>query len=100
MHSIKFIRENKSLIQDAISKKKCDIDLDEILGIDFKRRTLIQKYHTLTEILENPSLTDGLQKFASLPSNLNAPDLRSLWSKMIPELKSIGTICFLPTLIT
>ena len=45
---------------------------------------------TLTEILENPSMTDGLQKFASLPQNLHAPDLRSLWSKMIPELKSIG----------
>ena len=39
MHSLKFIRENTSLIQKAISKKKCDIDLDEILAIDFKRRT-------------------------------------------------------------
>ncbi|MAR15523.1 MAG: serine--tRNA ligase [Candidatus Marinimicrobia bacterium] len=47
MHSLKFIRENTSLIQDAISKKKCDIDLDEILGIDFKRRTLIQEVESL-----------------------------------------------------
>ena len=47
MHSLKFIRENTSLIQDTISKKKCDIDLDEILGIDFKRRTLIQEVESL-----------------------------------------------------
>ena len=47
MHSFKFIRENKTLIQDAISKKKCDVDLDEILGIDFKRRTLIQEVESL-----------------------------------------------------
>jgi len=47
MHSIKFIRENKNLIQDAISKKKCNIDLDEILEIDFKRRTLIQEVESL-----------------------------------------------------
>ena len=47
MHSLKFIRENKDLIQEAISKKKCDIDLEEILGIDFKRRTLIQEVESL-----------------------------------------------------
>ena len=47
MHSIKFIRENKELIKNAILKKKCDIDLDGILGIDFKRRTLIQEVETL-----------------------------------------------------
>jgi len=47
MHSLKFIRENTNLIKDAISKKKCDIDLDEILGIDFKRRTLIQEVESL-----------------------------------------------------
>ncbi len=47
MHSLKFIRENKNLIQEAISKKKCDIDLEKILGIDFKRRTLIQEVESL-----------------------------------------------------
>ena len=47
MHSLKFIRENKDLIQVAVLKKKCDIDLDEILAIDFKRRTLIQEVESL-----------------------------------------------------
>ena len=47
MHSLKFIRENKDLIQKAISKKKCDIDLEDILAVDFKRRTLIQEVEIL-----------------------------------------------------
>ena len=47
MLSIKFIRENQELIKDSLVKKNSDIDLDEILNIDFKRRTLIQEVETL-----------------------------------------------------
>ena len=47
MHSIKFIRENKLLIQETLAKKKSDVDLDSLLDIDFKRRTLIQEVETL-----------------------------------------------------
>ena len=47
MHSLKFIRENKDLINQTIKAKKCDIDIDEILSIDFKRRTLINEVETL-----------------------------------------------------
>ena len=47
MHSIKFIRENKSLVQETLLKKKSDIDLDKLLDVDFKRRTLIQEVETL-----------------------------------------------------
>ena len=47
MHSIKFIRENKALIKETLAKKKSDVDLDSLLDIDFKRRTLIQEVETL-----------------------------------------------------
>ena len=47
MHSLKFIRENKDLINKTIIAKNCDIDLDEILSIDFKRRTLINEVESL-----------------------------------------------------
>ena len=47
MHSLKFIRENKDLINQTIKAKKCDIDLDELLSIDFKRRTLINEVESL-----------------------------------------------------
>jgi len=47
MLSIKFIRENQELIKESLIKKNSDLDLDEILNIDFKRRTLIQEVETL-----------------------------------------------------
>tara|TARA_Y100001958_G_scaffold159500_1_gene161299 strand:- start:68 stop:1336 length:1269 start_codon:yes stop_codon:yes gene_type:complete len=47
MHSIKYIRENKEIILDCINQKKSDINLDEILDIDLKRRTLIQEVENL-----------------------------------------------------
>ena len=47
MLSIKFIRENQELIKKSLIKKNSDVDLDEILNIDFKRRTLIQEVETL-----------------------------------------------------
>ena len=47
MYSIKFIRDNTELVQNSILKKNSDIDLNEILDLDFKRRTLIQEVETL-----------------------------------------------------
>ena len=46
MHSIKFIRENKELIKDSLLKKQSNINLDELLDVDFKRRALIQEVET------------------------------------------------------
>ena len=47
MHSLKFIRENKELISETLKNKKCEIDLEEILRIDYKRRTLIKEVEDL-----------------------------------------------------
>ena len=47
MYSIKFIRDNTELVQNSILKKNSDINLNEILDLDFKRRTLIQEVETL-----------------------------------------------------
>ena len=47
MYSIKFIRDNKELVKASLLKKNSDINLDKILEIDFKRRTLIQEVETL-----------------------------------------------------
>ena len=47
MHSLKFIRENKELISETLKNKKCEINLEEILSIDYKRRTLIQEVEEL-----------------------------------------------------
>ena len=47
MHSIKFIRENKEIISNCIRQKKSDINIDDILDLDLKRRTLIQEVENL-----------------------------------------------------
>jgi len=62
MHSIKFIRDNKDLVKDSLAKKKSDIDIDEILGIDFKRRTLIQEVETLKAERNNINNNISLKK--------------------------------------
>lgn len=47
MLDIKFIRENKDLIKDAAKKKKIKIDVDRLVALDEKRRTLIQEVDIL-----------------------------------------------------
>ena len=47
MHSIKFIRENKEIISNCIRHKKSDINIDDILDLDLKRRTLILEVENL-----------------------------------------------------
>ena len=47
MHSIKFIRENKEIISNCIRHKNSDINIDDILDLDLKRRTLIQEVENL-----------------------------------------------------
>ena len=42
MLDINFIRENKELIAEASKKKHIDFDVDALLGVDDKRRKLLQ----------------------------------------------------------
>lgn len=41
MLDIKFIRENKELIQSAAKKKRIDFDVDKLINVDEKRRKLL-----------------------------------------------------------
>ena len=43
MISLQFIRDNRKLIEDTLSSKRVDLDLNEILNLDIKRRALIQE---------------------------------------------------------
>lgn len=42
MLDIKFIRENPDIVKEAVRKKFIDLDVDELLSTDEKRRTLLQ----------------------------------------------------------
>jgi len=47
MLDLKFIRENKELVKKAIKDRNLDINIDEMLGIDAKRREIIRKVEEL-----------------------------------------------------
>ncbi len=49
MLDINFIRENKDIIKDSARKKNVDVDIDRLLEIDDKRRSLIQVVEKLRE---------------------------------------------------
>ncbi len=42
MHSLKFIRENLDLVKKSIEAKNVEFDVDALLILDDKRRSLIQ----------------------------------------------------------
>lgn len=43
MLDIKFIRQNKDEVKKSIVDRGMNVDMDELLGLDEKRRTLIVK---------------------------------------------------------
>ncbi len=47
MLDIKFIRENPEVVKKAITDKRVDLDLDQLLEIDQRRRTLLSETETL-----------------------------------------------------
>jgi len=47
MLDIKFIREHKDLIRDAVRKKRVDFNVDKLLDVDDVRRKLIQEAESL-----------------------------------------------------
>lgn len=47
MLDIKFIRENKEIVKEAVKNKKAKVDIDELLELDKKRRELIESSESL-----------------------------------------------------
>ena len=78
--------QGKVLVQMALEDKAIrKMYMEELVEIS----NMMGK--SLTEIFENPSLTDDFQKFISTTNKLSAPDnFRELISKMIPELGDVG----------
>ncbi|MCG2695041.1 serine--tRNA ligase [Candidatus Parcubacteria bacterium] len=67
MLDIKFIRENKDLIQDAARKKHIDFDVNKLLEVDDKRKDLVgvvdqirSEQNSLSEMI--PSITEQDKK--------------------------------------
>jgi len=79
MLDLKFIRENKETIQKNCINRRVKVDLDRLLELDEKRRTLIQ------EIEENRALKN--QKSKGKPSEEEIAKLKAVGDK-VKELES------------
>lgn len=82
MLDIKFIRGNKDLIKEAVRKKHIDFDVERLLGVDEKRRALIQEVDRLRK--EHREESEKLEAAAG-------KDLKDKLSHREFELKTIET---------
>ncbi len=76
---IKFIRENKELMEKVIQEKEINLSLDELLSLDEKRRELIKKSEGLKEI-QNKLTKNDIEK---------AKEIKQKIKEILPELKKI-----------
>ena len=74
MLDLKFIRENKEIIQKNCANRRVKVDLDRLLELDERRRTLIQ------EIEENRALKN--QKSKGKPSEEEIAKLKEVGDKV------------------
>ena len=79
MLDIKFIRENKDVVKEAISKKKFKVDLDELLALDDKRLDLLSQVEPLRA--EQNKASESI-------SSESDPEKRN---KLIEEMKEVKT---------
>lgn len=86
MLDIKFIRQNREAVKKSISERGMNVDVDELLGLDEKRRTLI------VNIENNRALRN--KKSGGKPSPEEIEKMRTLGdeiSKAEKELKDLET---------
>jgi len=77
MLDIKFIRENKDLIKDGARKKHVDFDIEELLGVDDRRKELLAEVEEMRA--KQNQATEGI-------STMTNPEERE---KRITEMKEL-----------
>lgn len=70
MLDINYIRENIDLIKKAIKDKKIDLDLDQLLTIDQKRRDLISKVDNLRQDRNEAAKNKDIERGKKVKENL------------------------------
>ena len=79
MLDIKFIRENKDLIKETVKTKGVNLDIDELLDLDEKRRKFIQK----SELIKME------QKKLGREQQVQARELKEEFKDLTQQLKDI-----------
>jgi seryl-tRNA synthetase len=76
MLTLKYINENINFVKECIKHKKCDVDIDNIISLDFDRKSLINKVEKLK------SNRNILNKEISKNRNDDSIDISSLINDM------------------
>jgi len=91
MLDIKFIRENPKLIKEGAKKKGADVNIDELLGIDKKRRELLRAFEDMNA--QKSTGTVSIQKAKSQKEKdtviLKMRELDSNSDRLNKDLESI-----------
>ncbi len=79
---IKFIRQNKDLMKEVVKNKRVDLNIDELLALDEKRRELIKKIEDLKS-KQNKLTKNDIEKARQLKQEIKQlePELRKIEEK-------------------
>ena len=91
MLDIKFIKDNKEKIADAIAKKNIDFDLGKLLEVDLKRLELLQAVEDLSSQKNalNNAISQAQSDTAREEAITNGKEIKERMEAIEPEYKKI-----------
>lgn len=92
MLDMKFVRENPELVMDAMRKRNANVNLDEFLELEKKRRELTLQVEALKSQRNAASQEIGKMKKAGESSDAQMAEVRALGDKIAEDDKELKDI--------
>lgn len=92
MLDMKFVRENPELVMDAMRKRNADVNLDEFLELEKKRRELTLQVEALKSQRNAASQEIGKMKKAGENADAQMAEVRALGDKIAADDKELKDI--------
>ena len=92
MLDMKFVRENPELVMDAMRKRNANVNLDEFLELEEKRRELTLQVEALKSQRNAASQEIGKMKKAGENADAQMADVRALGDKIAEDDKELKDI--------
>lgn len=92
MLDMKFVRENPELVMDAMRKRNANVNLDEFLELEKKRRELTLQVEALKSQRNAASQEIGKMKKAGENADAQMAEVRALGDKIVEDDKELKDI--------
>ncbi len=92
MLDMKFVRENPELVIEAVRKRNGELNLDEFLELDKKRREITQQVEALKMERNNASKEIGKMKKAGEDAEAKMAEVREIGKKIAADDEELRTI--------